>query len=243
MVTEMIYYYNGSLIENIPHLSGIYKIGLKGYSYFYVGSATNLYKRCSEHFSKLRKFKHENNRLQNVFNKYTDSKWYFEILEIIDNKYWLLYFEQRYIDYFGFENLLNISKTAGSTLGNKLSEEARAKISKNNIGKTKGRQKTVEQRRKISKSLTGKKVKQETKEKISKTLSGIKRSAETCQKISYSKKNKKSVIMYDLITNTQIKIFNSISDASKETNTHPSNIVKVCKQERKHAGGFFWKFA
>ncbi len=54
---------------------------------------------------------------------------------------------------------------------------------------------------------------------------------------------KKKVAQIDNVTNTVIAIFNSISNAAKETNNHSRLINKVCKGERKHTGGYKWIFA
>ena len=40
-----------------------------------------------------------------------------------------------------------------------------------------------------------------------------------------------------------IKRWNSISEASKELNLYHSNIIAVCKNKKRTAGGFIWKYA
>lgn len=49
---------------------GIYKIINLKNNKIYFGSSNNLYKRSADHFSALRKGKHENKHLQSAFNKY-----------------------------------------------------------------------------------------------------------------------------------------------------------------------------
>lgn len=51
----------------------------------------------------------------------------------------------------------------------------------------------------------------------------------------------KKVKMFDLNGN-YIKTFNAFSEAQKETNINYSSIVKVCRGQRKSAGGFFWQY-
>ena len=52
---------------------------------------------------------------------------------------------------------------------------------------------------------------------------------------------KKKVIQYDL-EGELVKVFDSISDASKQTEINKSSIAKCCRGERKKAGDFIWKF-
>ena len=52
----------------------------------------------------------------------------------------------------------------------------------------------------------------------------------------------KPVIMCDLITHEEIRIFNSISEASRKLKINSSNITMVCKGLRKNAGGYSWKY-
>lgn len=52
----------------------------------------------------------------------------------------------------------------------------------------------------------------------------------------------KAVLMIDINTNKTIKIFKSISDASREMNISSGNICMVLKGKRKHTKGFTWKY-
>ena len=51
---------------------------------------------------------------------------------------------------------------------------------------------------------------------------------------------KKKVIQYDL-EGELVKVFDSISDASKQTEINKSSIAKCCRGERNMAGGFIWR--
>ena len=52
---------------------------------------------------------------------------------------------------------------------------------------------------------------------------------------------KKKVIQYDF-DGELVKVFDSISEASKATEVNKSSIAKCCRGERKKAGDFIWKF-
>lgn len=53
---------------------------------------------------------------------------------------------------------------------------------------------------------------------------------------------KKKVIQYDF-DGELVKVFDSISEASKATEVNKSSIAKCCRGERKKAGDFIWKFS
>ena len=52
---------------------------------------------------------------------------------------------------------------------------------------------------------------------------------------------KKKVIQYDF-EGKKLNVFDSIIEASKETEIDKSSIAKCCRGERKKAGNFIWKF-
>lgn len=53
---------------------------------------------------------------------------------------------------------------------------------------------------------------------------------------------RKQIAMCDKDTHQIIKIYNSISDASRDTGINLANISSVAKGRRQTAGGYFWKF-
>lgn len=61
------------------------------------------------------------------------------------------------------------------------------------------------------------------------------------EKVSVNKNIGRNVCQYDLNMNL-IKIYNSIADASKNTNIHKNNIWGVINNLRKTSGGFIWKY-
>ena len=67
---------------DIPRKSGIYQIRNLVNGKVYVGSAVNLQHRRREHRSDLRNGNHHSIKLQRAYNKYGESSFAFEILEI-----------------------------------------------------------------------------------------------------------------------------------------------------------------
>ena len=106
--------------------SGIYIIKNVKNDKKYIGSAINLNGRWNEHKSRLRKNKHPNLILQNVYNKHGIEILEFSVLEFINDKEDLILREQHYLDLWNPE--YNICKIAGSTLGVACSDEARVSI-------------------------------------------------------------------------------------------------------------------
>lgn len=134
--------------------SGIYSITNLKNSRQYVGSAVNLRKRKNIHLSQLRNGKHRNPKLQAAFDKYGEEAFRFDVLEVVENKSDLIPAEQRHMDLL--KPFYNIAKVAGSTLGVKFTDEARAKISKAAVGRPRGPF-TDEHRANISAATKGKK--------------------------------------------------------------------------------------
>ncbi len=130
--------------------SGIYEIVNVETGKRYVGGAVNLERRKRDHFAMLRRGDHRNAHLQHEWNKYGEGAFEFRVMlecRLAD----LTAREQEHIDLYDFESLYNLSSTAGSTLGMKLSDEQRAKISVALVGHLK----SDEHRAKLSAALTG----------------------------------------------------------------------------------------
>lgn len=160
--------------------------------------------------------KKDNIHFHRALRKYGLDNWVYCILESNILKVNLNLKEQEWIEYYdSFYNGYNL------TLG--------------------GRKNTIfseESRRKLSKSHKGKKTWNSGKTNIY--------SNETRRKMSESHKGKpcghpRPVNKYDLNGN-YIRTYNSIAEA-KIQNHKCSNIVKVCRGERKQTGGFIWKYA
>ena len=65
-------------------LCGVYKIINKVNGKFYIGSSKNIYKRWDQHRNSLRNHCHDNEYLQNAWNKYGENNFEFEIIEECD---------------------------------------------------------------------------------------------------------------------------------------------------------------
>lgn len=82
---------------------------------------------------------------------------------------------------------------------------------------------------------------QETLEKMRQSMLGKKCSEQTKEKISSSQyHNNVKIKVYCLEKN---KIYNSITEASKDTGIDKSSITRVCNGKQKTAGKFHWSFA
>lgn len=172
--------------STIPQSSGIYKITCTVNNKIYIGSTQNLRHRWDEHQSKLKRDKHNNQHLQNAWNKYGEQSFTFEVIEyVIDlpilerENYWLVKLKP-YDRVIGF----NIAVDATSPMkGRKASQETCAKMSQ--IAKNRTRSKST--REKQANSMRGRKHSIETKAKMSKASKGKKKSVEQNTKSALSK--------------------------------------------------------
>jgi len=167
----------------------------------YVGSAVNIEKRWKEHVRQATRGKHHSRFFQRSWLKHGAECMEFRVLLLCDKKRLLMY-EQACID--GLRPVFNVAPTAGSQLGFKHSDSAKAKMSaaasrtRNFTGhrhSEESRQRISERRKgkgggartpercaNISAALTGKTVPEEVRKKISESLSGRTQSAETIEK-------------------------------------------------------------
>ena len=110
-------------------ISGIYMIKCATNGDRYIGSAKSLFSRKSDHWINLRKNKHHNKHLQNVWNKYGEFSFAFEILEFVKDEARLLEREQYWIDKLKPE-LNKAIKAESGFLGLKHSKDTLDKLSK-----------------------------------------------------------------------------------------------------------------
>lgn len=138
--------------------SGIYRIINIQNNKIYIGSSITIERRWKEHLNKLRSNRHENQRLQNAWNKYGEKAFRFEVIENVQpEKGIILSREQYYLDeYKSYDRKVgyNLFITAGSPQGNICTEEQKANLSE-------VRKKQFETQ---VGSMTGKKHSSETKE-------------------------------------------------------------------------------
>mgnify|MGYP000886959842 CR=1 FL=1 len=65
-------------------IPGVYQIVNKLNGHKYIGSSINIWTRWGRHLSDLRKNKHDNNYLQNAWNKYGEDNFEFGVLLFCD---------------------------------------------------------------------------------------------------------------------------------------------------------------
>lgn len=165
-------------------ISGIYEIVNLVNGKRYVGSAKKFDTRWRTHRGLLLSEKHHSRHLQRAWLKYGEDSFRFKPLLVCDIKHLILY-EQLAIDALDPE--YNISKTAGSTLGVKYTDESRRRVSEALKGKMKGRKRTSESVAKTAAAHRGTKRSAETRAKLSEAAIGSKkppRSAEHKAKLS-----------------------------------------------------------
>lgn len=139
-------------------------------------------------------------------------------------------FEKLLIDKLNLTNPNNgYNIDSGGNKNKRLSESTKLKLSE----KHKGKKLSEEHKRKISDGLKGHDVPEEVKEKISKNqpnFSGDKHPQH------------KRVNQYDRDGNF-IKTWNCIKYAAEELNISKQHISDCCRENRKSAGGYRWKYA
>lgn len=92
----------------------------------YIGQSKDIHRRWGGHISKLRNNRHKNEKLQNAWNKYGESNFHFNIIEIVDAEK-LDEAEVHYIElYNSFKNGYN--KDTGGSGQKTMTEETKRKI-------------------------------------------------------------------------------------------------------------------
>lgn len=115
-------------------MTGVYKITNLHTNDFYIGSTSQSFnKRCTRHFSELKRNKHGNKYLQEIYNSLGEEYLRFEILEHCP-KHECIEREQHYIN--NLSPKYNIAKTAKNTcVGIKRSNEFVEHMKSNNVKK------------------------------------------------------------------------------------------------------------
>lgn len=159
---------------------GIYKIINVVNNKFYVGSAVDLKRRKTRHFSELRTGEHNNSKLQNSWNKHGEQAFVFVVVEELSLEADLLAAEDIWLkEHVGKEYCYNIGVTATApslgmsgelspTWGYKHTEENKKIIA----AASKGRSQDEETIRRKTAHLIGKPKSAEVRAKISAALSG-----------------------------------------------------------------------
>lgn len=118
-----------TLKEDLVKKSGVYLIECN--SHKYIGSSVNLYNRYKQHVLTLRRGRHYNDFLQNIYNKYPNDI-SFKLVEICDN-----YIEREayYIEYYDCD--VNVER---NPVTHAKSVETRKKLSMANTNKRLGKE-------------------------------------------------------------------------------------------------------
>ena len=201
--------------------TGIYTITNTLTKHIYVGAASNVTKRLNDHLSTLRKNKHDNDYLQNSFNKYGEEAFLFELLEECEKEY--MYSQENY-----WCNLLNShNKSYGFNI---------KPTHPNNLYSC-----TEEIRNKIKQKAIGRKWSQEYKELFRQQKLGKKHSED--HKIKAAKGKYKPILQHDLEGNF-IKEWDSAKTIEQQLNISATHISNCCtnKKSYKTAKGFKWSY-
>jgi group I intron endonuclease len=164
-------------------LSGIYCFINKTTGKRYVGQTAYLAGRKGHHLLHLRRNNHDNSYFQNAFNKYGESDFVFEVLEVVPKledgtndkvkltereQYWMDFYKS-YEEDFGYN--INPSASMNYMSGRTHTEEARKKISdaaKGRVLSEELKKKMCDARRNTPSTSRDKQVKKEAKHEVSK---------------------------------------------------------------------------
>lgn len=217
-----------TLLKNYKNISGIYKITNIVNNKIYIGSTEDFYTRIKIHLYLLKNNQHTNNHLQSAWNKYGKENFKFEIINICNKeREKLLSNEQYYLDTLSTN--YNILKTAGSTKGRKMSEEAKLKISMSNLGKVRSEEMKI----KYSECKKGRVFTQEEKDifyNIEKRIAISKGHTKNKKIIQYSKEGK------------VIKIWNNFIELITETKYNKKVVQRCLHNHRATAYKYIWKY-
>jgi len=177
----------------------------------YVGSSQNIEARWRDHRSTLRRGIHDNNYLQQAYNKYGSDSFEWSVIEIVDRAL-LIEREQYWLDRHRVDGkVYNLAMAIEAPFqGRKHTDAAKEKVRQSRLGKPTflGKRHTAETKAKISRALTGrvfgeatidkmrqarlgKTLSETTKEKLRMIMTGRKHTPETRAKISVAHQGEK----------------------------------------------------
>lgn len=235
---------------------GIYCIKNLINNKIYIGKTNDLQSRWKNHLFVLRANTHSNKHLQTAFNKYGESN--FEFIVLLSFNYFnndeLNQLEIQYIqEYKSYINTFGYNKTLGGD-GRSHTEESKLLIKEQrsipilqydlemNFIREWASMRDAAKELNIYESGINACV--NGKQKFSKGFIWKRKE----HPIEYIQKSKKvymgkpfQVNQYDL-KNVLIKTWISISEASKQTKTSKSSIIRCCKKKQKTANNFIWEY-
>ena len=212
---------------------GIYKIINVVNNKFYVGSAVDLKRRKTRHFSELRKGKHNNRHLQAAWAKYGEQAFVFVVVQDVPEHEDLLAAENVWLkehvgkDYcynIGVDAtapMLGVSGEASPTWGRKRTPEELA------AQNWTGRSHTAEAKARIRHHLLGKPKSAAVRAKISATLSGEGNYWYGKKRPDHGAKVRKAVVVQDSKGNTET--FESIQQLRDELKLTPTTVNRALK--------------
>jgi len=212
----------------------------------YVGSATNILDRWSNHLQGLRANKHHSIKLQRAWNKYGEDSFDFEIIESIKFEYKSskIAAEQHYIDFLdSYHNGYNSAPIAGDCTGVKWSAAARKHLSEVKKGKNFrfGYSPSAETREKLRQANLGKRIPEYVKDKLrGRTFSMSEQAKKSISKAS-GEKNFYNILFKDgtiktmnyfrdycRLNNINFKILHQWSKAhNQDKDVHPVFGIKI----------------
>ena len=186
-------------------------------SSFYYGQSRNLSCRKTSHISALKRGKHNNPRMQRVWNKRPE--FIFEIVEMVSNESDLDAVEQTYIDrYIGDPNCMNMAICASAP--------------------NKGRKNSEETLKKMSESAKKRGIPESTFEKWK--ASRVNRKLSDSHRSNIGKSHYKPVIAY--LPDGGIKTWESVIECAADLNLTKGLISNYCNGYRAQPGsGNKWK--
>lgn len=242
---------------------GVYRIVNRISGKFYVGSSVHLFRRKSEHFSRLRRHTHCNLFLQKAFDKYGENAFSFEIIEIVDDVDQLMEREQYWLDKlkpYNREIGYNINQSSigpdlhgennpmyGVSPQKRMDEKTYEKWLASRQGENasrpmQGKKHTIESREKMRIKALGRKHTEEWKQQHSKDLAGRKMSDIQREHISEAKlrgtsKNDVPVICLD----TGVT-YRTLSAAAREYGVSKNAIFNAITGKSKTCKGLRWTY-
>lgn len=218
--------------------NGIYMIRQKSTGRIYIGQTGNSFiKRFWNHNWKLKHNIHDNKFLQNSWNKYGSEDFEFSVVDVVQDKSLLDYYEKYYISKFDTLNDgFNLTSGGDGKSNCPMSENAKMIVgAKNKIHNT-GKIASPETREKMRKSSRHLKMTKNHKEKLKAVHTGFKYSERSKNKMSEShlgSKNKASVINEDIAYIIKTMLVNglTVSEVSKKLKIRYP-IIKSIIQEK-----------